>query len=229
MRARAGHASATARASSCGGTGSAVAATAPRDADPGGRDRGHGAPGADRPGRSARARSARFGDVRKLANSFVFEFHDAIRDLPGSTPARQLVVKKGLEYLDSLAQEAGGDPVLQLELADAYEKVGDVQGSPLGANMGDTAGAIASYRKEVAIREALSAARARRPGDRARPRGRVPPAGPARGRDRPDAGRRRATWHARSGWRSGWSRRMPATCARGGCWHPRTMPRGCWP
>jgi non-specific serine/threonine protein kinase/serine/threonine-protein kinase len=111
-----------------------------------------------------RARAERrFGDVRKLANSFVFELHDAIRDLPGSTPARQLVVKKGLEYLDSLAQEASGDPVLQLELANAYEKVGDVQGSPLGANMGDTAGAIASYRKEVAIREALSAAR---PGDR---------------------------------------------------------------
>ena len=111
-----------------------------------------------------RARAERrFADVRKLANSFVFEFHDAIRDLPGSTPARQLVVKKGLEYLDSLAQEAGADPVLQLELARAYEKVGDVQGSPLGANMGDPAGAITSYRKEVAIREALQAAR---PGDR---------------------------------------------------------------
>ena len=56
---------------------------------------------------SERARAERrFGDVRKLANSFVFEFHDAIEDLPGATPARQLVVKKGLEYLDGLA--AGG-------------------------------------------------------------------------------------------------------------------------
>ena len=47
---------------------------------------------------AARARSAearaqrRFDDVRRLANSFLFEFHDAIRDLPGSTPARALIV-----------------------------------------------------------------------------------------------------------------------------------------
>ena len=30
----------------------------------------------------------RFNDVRKLANSFLFEFHDAIQRLPGATPAR---------------------------------------------------------------------------------------------------------------------------------------------
>jgi non-specific serine/threonine protein kinase/serine/threonine-protein kinase len=105
-----------------------------------------------------RARAERrFADVRQLANSFLFEIEAAIRDLPGSTPARQLVVQKALQHLDSLAQEAGGDPVLQAELAVAYQKVGDVQGDPHVANMGDTAGAIASYRKEVAIREALGA------------------------------------------------------------------------
>jgi non-specific serine/threonine protein kinase/serine/threonine-protein kinase len=99
----------------------------------------------------------RFADVRRLANSLLFDLEEAIRDLPGSTPARQLVVRKALEYLDSLAQEAGGDPVLQAELATAYQKVGDVQGNPFGANLGDTAGAIESYRKEVAIRGALAA------------------------------------------------------------------------
>jgi non-specific serine/threonine protein kinase/serine/threonine-protein kinase len=51
----------------------------------------------------------RFNDVRKLANSFLFEFHDAIQNLPGSTPARELVVKRALEYLDGLAKEAGDD------------------------------------------------------------------------------------------------------------------------
>jgi len=30
--------------------------------------------------------------VRKLANSFVFEFHEAIANLAGSTPARKLVI-----------------------------------------------------------------------------------------------------------------------------------------
>ena len=105
-----------------------------------------------------RARAERrFAEVRQLASSFLFDFEQAIRDLPGSTPARQLVVRKALEHLDSLAREAAGDRVLQVELAGAYQKLGDVQGNPYGANMGDTAGAIASYRKEVAIREALGA------------------------------------------------------------------------
>src|SRR5262249_13711698 len=51
----------------------------------------------------------RFDDVRKLAGSFLFEFHDAIRNLPGSTAARALVVKRGLEYLDRLAAESADD------------------------------------------------------------------------------------------------------------------------
>jgi hypothetical protein len=72
----------------------------------------------------------RFGDVRKLANSLLFEFDDAIRDLPGSTPARQLLVQHALQYLDGLSSESAGDRRLRRELADAYQKVADVQGNP---------------------------------------------------------------------------------------------------
>ncbi len=100
----------------------------------------------------------RFNDVRKLANTFMFEIHDAIQKLPGSTPARKLLVSKALEYLDGLAQEASGDRGLQQELATAYERVGDVQGNPYNPNLGDTAGAVESYRKALAIRESLAAA-----------------------------------------------------------------------
>jgi non-specific serine/threonine protein kinase/serine/threonine-protein kinase len=100
----------------------------------------------------------RFNEVRALANSFMFEFHDAIKDLPGATKARELVVKRALEYLDRLAKESGYDPLLQRELATAYEKVGEVQGSPQVANLGDTAGALQSYQKSLALREALAAA-----------------------------------------------------------------------
>lgn len=99
----------------------------------------------------------RFNDVRKLSHAFLFEFHDAIKDLPGSTPARQLLVKEALEYLDGLAQEAGDSPSLQLELAAAYIKVGDVQGKPYTANIGDTEGAVKSYGKALAIHVALLA------------------------------------------------------------------------
>jgi eukaryotic-like serine/threonine-protein kinase len=107
--------------------------------------------------RQARLAERRFNEVRKLANQYLFEFHDAIENLPGSTPARQLVVKRALEYLDRLAQEARNDASLQHELAAAYVKVGDVQGRPGFANLGDNAGALLSYRKALTIRAALLA------------------------------------------------------------------------
>ena len=109
--------------------------------------------------RVERARAEkRFGDVRKLANSFMFEIHDAIENLPGSTKPRELLVRRALEYLDSLAREASGDLTLQHELARSYLKVGDVQGYPLGANLGDTPGALASYRKALLLCESLVSA-----------------------------------------------------------------------
>ena len=112
-----------------------------------------------RAARRERARAEqRFEDVRHLANTALLDIHDAIRDLPGSTPARRLLVSKGLEYLDKLAHDASDRPDLQRELAGAYVKVGDVQGRPLNANLGDTAGALASYRKAVATYEAIGAA-----------------------------------------------------------------------
>jgi non-specific serine/threonine protein kinase/serine/threonine-protein kinase len=99
----------------------------------------------------------RFNDVRKLANS-LFEIHDAIAELQGTTEARELIVKRALTYLDSLAQEANDDLGLQQELAAAYLKVGDVQGRPGHASLGDKEGALASYRKALTIYEALAAA-----------------------------------------------------------------------
>jgi eukaryotic-like serine/threonine-protein kinase len=103
-----------------------------------------------------RARAERrFQDVRRLANAFLFDFHDAIRDLSGATPARRLVVKTALQYLDSLAAESGADEGLRRELAAAYERVGDVQGRPSRPNLGDVGGALQSYRRALALREAL--------------------------------------------------------------------------
>jgi serine/threonine protein kinase/tetratricopeptide (TPR) repeat protein len=105
----------------------------------------------------ARRAEARFQQVRKLANTFVFDVHDAIQPLAGSTKARQLLVSTGLQYLDSLAAEADRDPDLQWELAQAYAKLGNVQGSPrAGPHLGDTAGALSSQRKAVSLLRQLA-------------------------------------------------------------------------
>jgi non-specific serine/threonine protein kinase/serine/threonine-protein kinase len=101
---------------------------------------------------AAQARAERrFDDVRALARAVLFDYHDAIKDLPGATPVRARLVADGLQYLDRLAREAGNDASLTRELASAYERVGDVQGGTMAANLGDTRGALASYGKAVAL------------------------------------------------------------------------------
>jgi tetratricopeptide (TPR) repeat protein len=101
----------------------------------------------------------RFSEVRQLANSVVFKYHDAIAALPGSTQVREMLVKDALQYLDNLARDSSGDRSLQRELALAYLKVGNVQGRVYEANLGNVKGAISSYRKALVLCEALAEAK----------------------------------------------------------------------
>jgi serine/threonine protein kinase len=107
--------------------------------------------------REARIAQQRFDDVRNLGNSLIFDIHDAIQDLPGSTLARKLVVEKAIQYLDEMAQQSRGDAQLQRDVASGYQRIGDAQGNSLAANLGDTAGALKSYRKALALRESVFA------------------------------------------------------------------------
>ncbi|HEX7807840.1 MAG TPA: hypothetical protein VF608_03930, partial [Thermoanaerobaculia bacterium] len=75
--------------------------------------------------------------------------------LPGSTGARELLVRRALGYLDRLGQEAAHNRPLQMELAGAYMKIGDVQGLPYSPNLGDTAGAKVSYEKALSLATAV--------------------------------------------------------------------------
>jgi len=106
-----------------------------------------------------RRADARFNDVRKLANSLIFEIHDSIRDLPGATDARKLILQRSLEYLDSLAKESGNEPDLMRELATAYNRIGSLQSNGgYRMSLGDPKGAAVSLQKALATREALARA-----------------------------------------------------------------------
>jgi non-specific serine/threonine protein kinase/serine/threonine-protein kinase len=97
----------------------------------------------------------RYNEVRRLANSFVIKYQDAIAGLPGSIPVREMMVKDAIQYLDSLNSDAGKDMELNLELAQAYLKIGDMQGKPYHPNLGDTYGALLSYQKALALCESV--------------------------------------------------------------------------
>jgi eukaryotic-like serine/threonine-protein kinase len=105
----------------------------------------------------ARVSQRRFQDVRKLAHTFVFDLHDEVAKLEGSTKAREMMVRTGLAYLDDLARNAGGDLGLQREIAAGYMKIGDAQGHPTKPNLGRLGDALASYQKAGDIYQHIAA------------------------------------------------------------------------
>jgi non-specific serine/threonine protein kinase/serine/threonine-protein kinase len=96
--------------------------------------------------------------LRKLTESFLFEVDDAIKNLPGSSAARQLVIQRAVQYLDKVAAEASDDPLLLNDLANAYTHVAEITGAFRSAR-GDrsTQASIENALKALAIRRRLVA------------------------------------------------------------------------
>ena len=107
--------------------------------------------------RQERIAVRRFNDVHALANSLIFDVHDSIKDLPGSTPARKLIADRAVRYLSELARESSGNIPLQRELANGYERLGMVQGHTLQDSLGDTKASLESYTKAVELRQNVDA------------------------------------------------------------------------
>jgi eukaryotic-like serine/threonine-protein kinase len=98
----------------------------------------------------------RFDDVRQFSNSLIFDIHDAIQQLPGATPARQLLLDRAVQYLDGVAADAAGSPDLQRELAWAFQRLAVVQGNPAEANLGDEQASLRSDGKALELFTAVA-------------------------------------------------------------------------
>jgi serine/threonine protein kinase len=107
---------------------------------------------------NAQRAERRFNDVRKLANSLIFEIHDSIVHLPGATPSRKLLLDRAVEYLDKLSQDANEDVDLERELAWGYQRLATVQGDTTQSNLGQVNAAEVSNKKAMALFEAVATA-----------------------------------------------------------------------
>ena len=113
---------------------------------------------------SSQSRKAdrRVTEVRALADSAISDMTNKLQHSSASTKTQAALFQSALTYLDELRRSTGNDPRLLLELSKAYVRVGDLEGSPFVANLGNSGTAIASYQKAW---QAASEAHARMPGD----------------------------------------------------------------
>jgi len=98
-----------------------------------------------------RKAESRAEDLRKLSNRLLSEIDEAIQKIPGSTAAQKLLVSTVLEHLDRASKDTSGDPQMEVDLADAYIRLANVQGNPYDQNIGDTQGALGSLDKALSI------------------------------------------------------------------------------
>ncbi len=97
----------------------------------------------------------RFRQIEEFSRSLLFDVHGALRDVPGATEARRLLLGRATTFLDGLVADAGGDPELMRTLAAGYQQLANVQGSGFTQNVGDAAGALASLDKAAGYIDAL--------------------------------------------------------------------------
>src|SRR5450631_1311041 len=97
----------------------------------------------------------RLSQTVELVNHALFDVNDSIARLPGATDSRRQLVKSTLDYLERVSKDAGNDERLRKALGAAYFRLGDLQGYPFAPNLGDTAGAMKSYRSSAEILDPL--------------------------------------------------------------------------
>jgi serine/threonine protein kinase len=110
----------------------------------------------------SRKADRRVAEVRSLANSAISEMADKLQQSSASLETQAALFHSALTYLDQLRQSTGNDPRLLLELSKAYIRIGDLEGSPFVANLGNLGTAVSSYKKAW---QAAWESHSRSPGD----------------------------------------------------------------
>lgn len=86
----------------------------------------------------------RFEQTRAIAKTMLFEVYDEVSRTAGTTQAREMLARTGLDYLDALAADADAPADLRLEAGRGYLRLAQVTG-------GDQAGELARHQDGEAL------------------------------------------------------------------------------
>jgi len=97
----------------------------------------------------------RFGDIRALAHSYIFELDPQLEEVPGTVKVRGFIIKNALKYLEAMSKEDIQDDALAKEIAQGYMRVSQVQADPAMPSLNDRVGAWDSLNRSYAINKRL--------------------------------------------------------------------------
>ena len=98
--------------------------------------------------------TARFEDVRTLANTMMFDMYDALERVPQSSRAQLLLAEASQTYLDDLSAIEGAPLDLQIETAMGFTRLAEIQGSPSRGARLNTDSAKANLNRAIELLEA---------------------------------------------------------------------------
>jgi len=105
----------------------------------------------------------RLRDVQVLSEKLIFDYNDKITQLPGALPVSRQLMTDASQFLDQLANSESANFELQEDLASAYLRLADVQGSFQSGNLGEMEAASKNLMKTYAMGTTLLDARPRDP------------------------------------------------------------------
>jgi len=98
-----------------------------------------------------------FRSGHTLARVAIGDFYKEIIDLPGTLPARQMIIDEALKYLESIERNAGDDVALQIDVAWCHRRIGQMIGGMRDPSLDRPREAIEHYEAALAINEAILA------------------------------------------------------------------------
>jgi serine/threonine protein kinase len=89
--------------------------------------------------------------IRGLSTSLMFDVYDEVAKIQGGTEVRAKLAASSSKYLSELSSEVGNDLAFRLELAQAFQRLGDIQGKPRTRSLGKPLDALVSYDQAIGL------------------------------------------------------------------------------